>query len=155
MAVAALPPPPSSSSSAMPPMPVDLSMDPHSVPPELKNEGADWFAIFNPAPLGPGDAPGTKKRTLDVQLVHTLMHERYADQMRSISNAEVSRSRSVLCAACVSPRTASTWPQDAIALHRSTTPRLDRKRGASDFLKLSFLRGLFNRVGVGVQRIGG
>ena len=77
MAVTTLPPPPGSS-VAIPPMPVDLSMDPQSVPPELKNEGADWFAIFNPAPSGP-DGPGgslTRKRNLDVQLVHTLMHER-------------------------------------------------------------------------------
>lgn len=53
-------------------------MDPQSVPPELKNEGADWFAIFNPAPSGP-EGPGgqlTRKRNLDVHLVHTLMHER-------------------------------------------------------------------------------
>ncbi|KAH9917690.1 WD40 repeat-like protein [Epithele typhae] len=57
------------------PMAVDLSMDPQSVPPELKNEGADWFAIFNPAPVAPGDPPGQKKRALDVKLVHTLMHE--------------------------------------------------------------------------------
>ena len=52
---------------------VDFS-DIHSVPPEFKKEGSDWFAVFNPAPGEPG-AVG-KKRTLDVQLVHTLMHER-------------------------------------------------------------------------------
>ena len=63
---------PSSASSA--PV-VDLSVDPATVPAELKNEGQDWFAVFNPAPGEPG-AVG-KKRTLDVQLVHTLMHERY------------------------------------------------------------------------------
>ncbi|KAF5375675.1 hypothetical protein D9615_009336 [Tricholomella constricta] len=40
-------------------------LDIHSVPPELKKEGSDWFAIFNP----------TTKRVLDVSLVHTLMHE--------------------------------------------------------------------------------
>ncbi|RDB30834.1 Transcriptional repressor rco-1 [Hypsizygus marmoreus] len=40
-------------------------LDIHNVPPELKKEGSDWFAIFN---------PGTK-RVLDVSLVHTLMHE--------------------------------------------------------------------------------
>ena len=37
------------------------------MPPELKKEGSDWFAIFNPK----------VKRVLDVSLVHTLMHERY------------------------------------------------------------------------------
>ena len=41
-------------------------LDPHSVPPELKKEGSDWFAVFNPK----------VKRVLDVTLVHTLMHER-------------------------------------------------------------------------------
>ena len=38
----------------------------HSIPPEYKKEGNDWFAIFNP----------NVKRVLDVTLVHTLMHER-------------------------------------------------------------------------------
>ena len=41
-------------------------LDPLSVPPELKKEGSDWFAIFNPK----------IKRVLDVNLVHTLHHER-------------------------------------------------------------------------------
>lgn len=40
-------------------------LDIHTVPPELKKEGSDWFAIFNP----------NAKRVLDVSLVHTLMHE--------------------------------------------------------------------------------
>ncbi|KAH0826662.1 WD40-repeat-containing domain protein [Lanmaoa asiatica] len=40
-------------------------LDPHNVPPELKKEGSDWFAVFNPK----------VKRVLDVTLVHTLMHE--------------------------------------------------------------------------------
>ncbi|KAG1877108.1 WD40-repeat-containing domain protein [Suillus tomentosus] len=40
-------------------------LDPHNVPPELKKEGTDWFAVFN----------GKVKRVLDVSLVHTLMHE--------------------------------------------------------------------------------
>ena len=34
--------------------------------PEFKKEGNDWFAIFNPK----------VKRELDVNLVHTLEHER-------------------------------------------------------------------------------
>lgn len=41
-------------------------LDPQNVPPELKKEGSDWFAVFNPK----------VKRVLDVNLVHTLMHER-------------------------------------------------------------------------------
>ncbi|TFK46770.1 WD40 repeat-like protein [Heliocybe sulcata] len=40
-------------------------IDPHNVPPELKKEGSDWFAVFNPK----------VKRSLDVNLVHTLLHE--------------------------------------------------------------------------------
>ncbi|KAF8901624.1 hypothetical protein CPB85DRAFT_124837 [Mucidula mucida] len=40
---------------------IDLS----NVPSELKTEGTDWFVIFNPK----------VKRVLDVNLVHTLMHE--------------------------------------------------------------------------------
>ena len=41
-------------------------LDIHTGAPELKKEGSDWFAIFNP----------NVKRVLDVSLVHTLMHER-------------------------------------------------------------------------------
>lgn len=40
-------------------------LDIHSVPREIKKEGSDWFAIFNP------NVP----RTLDVNLVHTLEHD--------------------------------------------------------------------------------
>lgn len=40
-------------------------LDPANVPQELKKEGSDWFAVFNPK----------VKRALDVNLVHTLMHE--------------------------------------------------------------------------------
>lgn len=40
-------------------------LDPEEVPKELKKEGSDWWAIFNPK----------VKRQLDVSLVHTLMHE--------------------------------------------------------------------------------
>lgn len=32
----------------------------------MKKDGSDWFAVFNPK----------VKRVLDVNLVHTLMHER-------------------------------------------------------------------------------
>jgi len=55
-------------------------MDPHTVPAELKKEGSDWFAVFNPnldSPTSPKDGkePSQGKRSLDVGLVHTLMHE--------------------------------------------------------------------------------
>lgn len=42
-------------------------LDPNTVPPEFKKEGSDWFAVFNPK----------VKRVLDVNLTHTLLHERY------------------------------------------------------------------------------
>jgi len=41
-------------------------LDPSTLPPGLKKEGGDWFAVFNPE----------VKRVLDVSLVHTLAHER-------------------------------------------------------------------------------
>jgi hypothetical protein len=45
-------------------------LDIHTIPPEYKREGSDWYAVFNPK----------VKRVLDVQLVHNLMHERYVFQ---------------------------------------------------------------------------
>ncbi|OAX40179.1 WD40 repeat-like protein [Rhizopogon vinicolor AM-OR11-026] len=66
------PEPPSSSSALMPINNTQISggqfpddLDPHNVPPELKKEGSDWFAVFSPK----------VKRVLDVSLMHTLMHE--------------------------------------------------------------------------------
>ncbi|KZP08616.1 WD40 repeat-like protein [Athelia psychrophila] len=48
-----------------PPVPgVWDDMDPENVPPEMKKDGSDWFAVFHPK----------VKRVLDVHLVHTLMH---------------------------------------------------------------------------------
>lgn len=83
-------------------------MDPHTVPPELKNEGTDWFAIFKQAPPAPGDAPGQKKRTLDVQLVHTLIHERCVCHialkcMRELSLICMTCPISVVCSVRFSP----------------------------------------------------
>jgi hypothetical protein len=43
-------------------------IDLRNVPPELKQEGDDWFVVFNPG----------VKRVLDVSLVHAIMHERCA-----------------------------------------------------------------------------
>ncbi|PCH39459.1 WD40 repeat-like protein [Wolfiporia cocos MD-104 SS10] len=70
------PPPPSQAQAPQSPqeMQVDLALDPHTVPAELKKEGTDWFAIFSPNVVGNGKEGG-KKRALDVGLVHTLMHE--------------------------------------------------------------------------------
>jgi len=42
-----------------------IDFDIHSVPPEHKTEGTDWFAIFNPRAT----------RQLEISLVHTLRHE--------------------------------------------------------------------------------
>jgi glucose repression regulatory protein TUP1 len=54
---------PSQPPSAMPSFPDDIDI--HTIPPEYKHEGSDWFALFN----------HKVKRVLDVNLVHTLMHE--------------------------------------------------------------------------------
>lgn len=53
------------SSAPEPARPNFNDLDIHSVPREMKKEGSDWFAIFNP------NVP----RTLDVNLVHTLDHD--------------------------------------------------------------------------------
>jgi glucose repression regulatory protein TUP1 len=39
--------------------------------PEFKKEGSDWFAVFNPK----------IRRTLDINLTHTLTHARSANQI--------------------------------------------------------------------------
>jgi glucose repression regulatory protein TUP1 len=39
-------------------------LDVEQLPPQLKREGADWYAVFNP----------NIRRTLDVELCHTLVH---------------------------------------------------------------------------------
>ena len=41
-------------------------MNPETIPKELKKEGSDWITMYNPK----------VKKTLDVELVHTLMHDR-------------------------------------------------------------------------------
>ena len=41
-------------------------MDPDTAPRNLKKEGTDWVTVFNPK----------VPRALDVELVHTLQHER-------------------------------------------------------------------------------
>ena len=40
-------------------------LDPATLPPELKKDGSDWWAVFNP----------NTKRVLDVSLKHSLIHE--------------------------------------------------------------------------------
>jgi hypothetical protein len=64
---AGLPPPSHAPSSPAPLVPFPEDLDPYRVPAELKKEGSDWFAFFNPK----------VKRELDLSLIHTLKHERY------------------------------------------------------------------------------
>jgi glucose repression regulatory protein TUP1 len=61
---------PSTYSFSRPPGPAPAlsfpdEIDIHTISPEHKREGGDWFALFN----------HKVKRVLDVNLVHTLMHE--------------------------------------------------------------------------------
>lgn len=49
------------------PFPRVVDVDLPSCPPELKIERPDWFVLFNPSPK--------VKRVLDVNLVHTLIHD--------------------------------------------------------------------------------
>ena len=58
---------PSSGAGGAPLNPL-ADLEPDQVPPELKKEGSDWWAIFSP------NVP----RVLDVSLSLTLTHERYA-----------------------------------------------------------------------------
>lgn len=55
---AALPPPENAN--------VLLDLDPDTLPSTLKKEGSDWMTMFNPK----------VKKVLDVELVHTLIHDR-------------------------------------------------------------------------------
>jgi hypothetical protein len=63
--------------------PDDYSGDLASLPGEYRKEGPDWYAMFNPRMksvrqvMGRGGPLGVvKKGGLDVDLVHTLIHER-------------------------------------------------------------------------------
>jgi hypothetical protein len=97
-------------------------MDPNTLPPELKKEGSDWFAVFSQK----------TKRVLDVNLVHTLMHERYV-VLHLFSHIPDGRVL-VSFAASASQPMASILPQAAIAPHRSTTPRREQRLGMPRWL---------------------
>jgi hypothetical protein len=56
-------------------MPFPRTLDVGSVPAELKKEGSDWFALFNPRQAV--NAKREREKVLDVELVHTLTHERF------------------------------------------------------------------------------
>lgn len=95
-------------------------LDPDQVPAELKKEGSDWFAIFNPQ----------AQRKLDISLTLSLQHERYAlcpfaDWVR-LADGE---SLIALCVVCGSQRTGSTSPQGVTRLRRSMIPRPGRRLG--------------------------
>ena len=64
-----------------------IDFDIHSVPPEHKTEGTDWFAIFNPRAT----------RQLEISLVHTLMHERYLILLRHSQYSDARIPSPVLC----------------------------------------------------------
>jgi hypothetical protein len=100
-------------------------VDIHNIPSEFKKEGSDWFAIFNPK----------VKRVLDVNLVHTLMHERcvYA---RCFLNERLTVPI-VLCAASGSRQMGNIWLRVAIVQRRYTIRRRVRRLGGYFFL-LSF-----------------
>ena len=52
-------------------------LDPHSLPPELRNEAGDWFCIFNPS-LSPSALTNPKARkNLDIALLWTFSHATY------------------------------------------------------------------------------
>ena len=87
-------------------------LDIHTIPPEYKMEGSDWYAVFNPK----------VKRVLDVQLVHNLMHERCVCFKLSYKKWKFD-SITASCVALGSRRMASTLPQDVTGLRRSTIPR--------------------------------
>lgn len=103
---------------------MDFGLDPHTVPPELKKEGSDWFAIFNPSPGVGKDGAGPGGRRLDVDLVHTLMHERSVliIHLRRCSTHVLSV-LAVWSAVFVFRQTESISRQDAIAQHRFTIQR--------------------------------
>ena len=106
-------------------------IDIHNVPSEFKKEGKDWFAIFNPK----------VKRALDVNLVHTLMHERsvYACWLLEWKT-EYSFVPIVSCAASNSRQMENIWLQAVTTQRRYMTRRQVRKSGGySSLLFLFFI----------------
>lgn len=88
-----------------------IDMDPSRVPATLKNEGSDWAAIFNPK----------VKRELNVELVHSLTHDRCALTPPRSERFVFLTQSTASCAACASRRTASCWRRAAIATSIFTT----------------------------------
>ena len=102
-------------------------IDPSTLPAELKKEGSDWFAAFNPK----------TRRVLDVSLVHTLVHERLVVLLPSASTITgiaglITRFLCFLVSFAVldSLRMANIWQRAAIRRRRSMIPRLAPKHGS-------------------------
>jgi len=92
-------------------------LDPASMPPEFKKEGSDWFAMFNPK----------VKRSLDVSLVHTLMHERLV--FFFFQTVTCTDPAAVWCAVCASLQMENTWRRAVIGQRRFTTQKQVKKLG--------------------------
>lgn len=94
--------------------------DVYDLPPEYKKEGQDWFAMYNPK----------VKRTLEVDLMHTLMHERFvlsSSPCRVACLGELMDCSIVLSVVCDSAQMASTWRLGAIGRRKSTTRRQESR----------------------------
>ena len=120
-----LPPPPAGGPTPYPPATPSASggaflddINPETLPPDLKKEGPDWFAIFNPK----------VKRVLDVNLTNTLNHERHVPL--PTKSTSILTTRSVSFVAFASQRTASILRPGATEPLRSTIRRLGQRSGA-------------------------
>lgn len=101
---------PINSNSAPGPAAFVDDIDIHTIPPEFKKDGPDWFAVFNPK----------VKRVLDVNLVHTLVHERLVISVVHVTGLIMFL---VSFVAFVSPRMESTSLLGVIVQLKFTIPR--------------------------------
>jgi len=97
-------------------------LGPERMPPELKKEGSDWWAIFNPS----------VPRVLDISLSLTLQHERHVDPIAwnhsSRLNLELHKAEFF---ACDSLPMGSLLLQDASVKYRFMIRRPVQERGKS------------------------
>jgi hypothetical protein len=65
---------------------VPWMMNFENLPSYLKKEGADWHALYHPKQISTTTAAGTAKREnpVDVELIHTLPHERFVSFPRPL-----------------------------------------------------------------------
>jgi general transcriptional corepressor TUP1 len=99
-------------------------LDPHTVSPEFKKEGSDWFAVFNPK----------CKKGLDVNLTHTLMHERCVEGLFILRLFHSQLFDSVSYAACAFRRMANTLQQVAIVQPKFMIQKLVQRHSAFFFV---------------------